>query len=95
VFLCLLVECSPCFKHRQKRIHLSVEYQENFFSLFYLYKNYVSKLFNEPQNNVFQLTEHREIRNTYGLDSLCHCPLYEEAMHLAEEGKIYSRVLRY
>uniref|UniRef100_A0A8C9FPP0 Mitoguardin 1 n=1 Tax=Pavo cristatus TaxID=9049 RepID=A0A8C9FPP0_PAVCR len=38
--------------------------------------------------------EHREARNTYGLDSLCHCPLYEEAMHLAEEGKIYSRVLR-
>ncbi|NWQ85298.1 MIGA1 protein, partial [Burhinus bistriatus] len=41
-----------------------------------------------------ELTEHREIRNMYGLDSLCHCPLYEEAMHLAEEGKIYSRVLR-
>uniref|UniRef100_A0A8C5U6J5 Mitoguardin 1 n=1 Tax=Malurus cyaneus samueli TaxID=2593467 RepID=A0A8C5U6J5_9PASS len=40
------------------------------------------------------LSEHREIRSTYGLDSLCHCPLYEEAMHLAEEGKIYSRVLR-
>ncbi|XP_071666657.1 mitoguardin 1 isoform X3 [Patagioenas fasciata] len=41
-----------------------------------------------------ELTEHREIRNPYGLESLCHCPLYEEAMHLAEEGKIYSRVLR-
>ncbi|KAF2984406.1 hypothetical protein EK904_003350, partial [Melospiza melodia maxima] len=41
-----------------------------------------------------ELSEHREIRSTYGLDSLCHCPLYEEAMHLAEEGKIYSRVLR-
>ncbi|KAM9130597.1 mitoguardin 1 isoform 2-T2 [Pangshura tecta] len=41
-----------------------------------------------------ELTEHREIRNTYGLESLCHCPLYEEAMHLAEEGKIYSRILR-
>ncbi|XP_009869007.1 PREDICTED: protein FAM73A [Apaloderma vittatum] len=41
-----------------------------------------------------ELTEHRAIRNAYGLDSLCHCPLYEEAMHLAEEGKIYSRVLR-
>ncbi|NXE86191.1 MIGA1 protein, partial [Menura novaehollandiae] len=41
-----------------------------------------------------ELTEHREIRNTYGVDSLCHCPLYEEAMHLVEEGKIYSRVLR-
>ncbi|CAM5162288.1 unnamed protein product [Natator depressus] len=41
-----------------------------------------------------ELTERREIRNTYGLESLCHCPLYEEAMHLAEEGKIYSRILR-
>uniref|UniRef100_A0A8D2PEG5 Mitoguardin 1 n=1 Tax=Zosterops lateralis melanops TaxID=1220523 RepID=A0A8D2PEG5_ZOSLA len=41
-----------------------------------------------------ELSEHREVRSTYGLDSLCHCPLYEEAMHLAEEGKIYSRVLR-
>nr|XP_048715760.1 mitoguardin 1 isoform X3 [Caretta caretta] len=41
-----------------------------------------------------ELTEHREIRNTYGLESLCHCPLYEEAMHLAEEGKIHSRILR-
>uniref|UniRef100_A0A8C4Y810 Mitoguardin 1 n=1 Tax=Gopherus evgoodei TaxID=1825980 RepID=A0A8C4Y810_9SAUR len=41
-----------------------------------------------------ELTEHRENRNTYGLESLCRCPLYEEAMHLAEEGKIYSRILR-
>uniref|UniRef100_A0A803VYX3 Mitoguardin 1 n=1 Tax=Ficedula albicollis TaxID=59894 RepID=A0A803VYX3_FICAL len=41
-----------------------------------------------------ELSEHRDTRSTYGLDSLCHCPLYEEAMHLAEEGKIYSRVLR-
>ncbi|NXY02521.1 MIGA1 protein, partial [Pteruthius melanotis] len=40
-----------------------------------------------------ELSEHREIRSTYGLDSLCHCPLYEEAMHLAEEGKIYSRII--
>nr|XP_034978196.1 mitoguardin 1 isoform X1 [Zootoca vivipara]XP_034978197.1 mitoguardin 1 isoform X1 [Zootoca vivipara]XP_034978198.1 mitoguardin 1 isoform X1 [Zootoca vivipara]XP_034978199.1 mitoguardin 1 isoform X1 [Zootoca vivipara]XP_034978200.1 mitoguardin 1 isoform X1 [Zootoca vivipara]XP_034978201.1 mitoguardin 1 isoform X1 [Zootoca vivipara]XP_034978202.1 mitoguardin 1 isoform X1 [Zootoca vivipara] len=41
-----------------------------------------------------ELAEHKESRNSYNLDSLCHCPLYEEAMHLAEEGKIYSRVLR-
>ncbi|XP_029474754.1 mitoguardin 1 isoform X2 [Rhinatrema bivittatum] len=41
-----------------------------------------------------ELSEHREIRNSHGLGSLCHCPLYEDAMHLAEEGKIYSRVLR-
>ncbi|KAH0618487.1 hypothetical protein JD844_017743 [Phrynosoma platyrhinos] len=41
-----------------------------------------------------ELTEHKESRNPYNLDSFCHCPLYEEAMHLAEEGKIYSRVLR-
>ncbi|KAJ6662614.1 hypothetical protein lerEdw1_011751 [Lerista edwardsae] len=42
----------------------------------------------------YKLAEHRESRNIYNLDSLCQCPLYEEAMHLAEEGKIYSRVLR-
>ncbi|XP_003223125.2 mitoguardin 1 [Anolis carolinensis] len=41
-----------------------------------------------------ELTEHKENRNSYNLDSFCHCPLYEEAMHLAEEGKIYSRILR-
>nr|XP_060629762.1 mitoguardin 1 [Anolis sagrei ordinatus] len=41
-----------------------------------------------------ELTEHKESRNSYNLDSFCHCPLYEEAMHLAEEGKIYSRILR-
>ncbi|KAM3841920.1 mitoguardin 1 isoform 3-T6 [Vipera latastei] len=41
-----------------------------------------------------ELTEHKENRNYYHLDSLCHCPLYEEALHMAEEGKIYSRVLR-
>ncbi|XP_014442346.2 mitoguardin 1 isoform X2 [Tupaia chinensis] len=41
-----------------------------------------------------ELTEHREVRHTYSLESLCHCPFYEEAMHLVEEGKIYSRVLR-
>uniref|UniRef100_A0A8P0TIB0 Mitoguardin 1 n=2 Tax=Canis lupus familiaris TaxID=9615 RepID=A0A8P0TIB0_CANLF len=41
-----------------------------------------------------ELAEHREVRHTYRLESLCHCPFYEEAMHLVEEGKIYSRVLR-
>ncbi|XP_038601440.1 mitoguardin 1 isoform X1 [Tachyglossus aculeatus] len=41
-----------------------------------------------------ELTEHRVVRHTFSLDSLCHCPFYEEAMHLVEEGKIYSRVLR-
>ncbi|XP_045147671.1 mitoguardin 1 [Echinops telfairi] len=40
------------------------------------------------------LAEQREVRHTYGLESLCHCPFYEEAMHLVEEGRIYSRVLR-
>ncbi|KAK1339880.1 hypothetical protein QTO34_018440 [Cnephaeus nilssonii] len=40
------------------------------------------------------LAEHREVRHSYSLESLCHCPFYEEAMHLVEEGKIYSRVLR-
>ncbi|XP_044604968.2 mitoguardin 1 isoform X1 [Equus asinus] len=42
----------------------------------------------------YTLAEHREVRHTYSLESLCHCPFYEEAMHLVEEGKIYSRVLR-
>ncbi|XP_014643774.1 PREDICTED: protein FAM73A isoform X3 [Ceratotherium simum simum] len=41
-----------------------------------------------------ELAEHREGRHAYSLESLCHCPFYEEAMHLVEEGKIYSRVLR-
>ncbi|XP_006888653.1 PREDICTED: protein FAM73A isoform X1 [Elephantulus edwardii] len=41
-----------------------------------------------------ELSEHREVRHTYSLESLCQCPFYEEAMHLVEEGKIYSRVLR-
>uniref|UniRef100_A0A2K5SC09 Mitoguardin 1 n=1 Tax=Cebus imitator TaxID=2715852 RepID=A0A2K5SC09_CEBIM len=41
-----------------------------------------------------ELAEHREVRHTYSLESLCHCPFYEEAMRLVEEGKIYSRVLR-
>lgn len=41
-----------------------------------------------------ELAEHKEVRHTYSLESLCHCPFYEEAMRLVEEGKIYSRVLR-
>uniref|UniRef100_A0A452RJN8 Mitoguardin 1 n=1 Tax=Ursus americanus TaxID=9643 RepID=A0A452RJN8_URSAM len=43
---------------------------------------------------MFILAEHRQGRHAYSLESLCHCPFYEEAMHLVEEGKIYSRVLR-
>ncbi|KAM8930152.1 mitoguardin 1 [Pelodytes ibericus] len=38
-----------------------------------------------------ELTEKKAV---CGLDSLYHSPLYEEAMHLAEEGKIYCRALR-
>ncbi|XP_075413576.1 mitoguardin 1 isoform X2 [Tenrec ecaudatus] len=41
-----------------------------------------------------ELAEQREAQHTYSLESLCHCPFYEEAMHLVEEGRIYSRVLR-
>ncbi|XP_063795103.1 mitoguardin 1 isoform X3 [Pseudophryne corroboree] len=44
--------------------------------------------------SVSELTDQREIRGAGGLQSLCHCPLYEEAMQLAEEGKIYCRALR-
>uniref|UniRef100_H9H9P6 Mitoguardin 1 n=1 Tax=Monodelphis domestica TaxID=13616 RepID=H9H9P6_MONDO len=42
-----------------------------------------------------ELSEHREGRHASGLDSLCRCPLYEDAMRLVEEGKVSSRVLRY
>ncbi|XP_078416836.1 mitoguardin 1 isoform X2 [Cetorhinus maximus] len=42
-----------------------------------------------------ELAEHRDHRgSTYGLGSWCHLPLYEEAMHLAEDGKVFCRVLR-
>ncbi|XP_041126640.1 mitoguardin 1-like [Polyodon spathula] len=41
-----------------------------------------------------ELSEHRELRNAFALGSLCRCPLYEEALHQAEEGKISCRVLR-
>nr|BAC39340.1 unnamed protein product [Mus musculus] len=41
-----------------------------------------------------ELAEQREAQQTFSLESFCPCPLYEEAMHLVEEGKIYSRVLR-
>ncbi|XP_021052058.1 mitoguardin 1 isoform X1 [Mus pahari] len=41
-----------------------------------------------------ELSEQREAQQTFSLESFCPCPFYEEAMHLVEEGKIYSRVLR-
>ncbi|XP_041134388.1 mitoguardin 1-like isoform X1 [Polyodon spathula] len=41
-----------------------------------------------------ELSEQRELRNAFALSALCHCPLYEEALHQAEEGKISCRVLR-
>lgn len=41
-----------------------------------------------------ELAEHREAQQAYSLETFCRCPFYEEAMHLVEEGKIYSRVLR-
>ncbi|XP_053549307.1 mitoguardin 1 [Bombina bombina] len=41
-----------------------------------------------------ELSENRDLRTTCGFESLNHSPLYEEAMHLAEEGKVYCRVLR-
>nr|XP_012998516.1 mitoguardin 1 [Cavia porcellus]XP_012998517.1 mitoguardin 1 [Cavia porcellus]XP_023417044.1 mitoguardin 1 [Cavia porcellus]XP_023417045.1 mitoguardin 1 [Cavia porcellus] len=40
-----------------------------------------------------ELAEHREAQ-ACSLESFCHCPFYEEAMHLVEEGKVHSRVLR-
>ncbi|KAI1883279.1 hypothetical protein AGOR_G00243570 [Albula goreensis] len=41
-----------------------------------------------------ELSEHRELRSAYVLGSLCHYPLYEEALQLAEDGKVSCRVLR-
>ncbi|XP_051555174.1 mitoguardin 1-like [Myxocyprinus asiaticus] len=41
-----------------------------------------------------ELSEHKEMRSAYALGSLCHYPLYEEALQMAEEGKISCRVLR-
>ncbi|XP_073400955.1 mitoguardin 1 isoform X3 [Dendrobates tinctorius] len=41
-----------------------------------------------------ELTEHREMMETTDLPSLYHRPLYEDAMLLAEEGRIYCRALR-
>ncbi|KAM9323733.1 mitoguardin 1 [Gastrophryne carolinensis] len=43
-----------------------------------------------------ELSERRDIHEVNGLQSFyhCHCPLYEEAMILAEEGKIHCRALR-
>ncbi|KAM4604826.1 mitoguardin 1 [Polymixia lowei] len=41
-----------------------------------------------------ELSEHRELRSAYALGSLCHSPFYEEALQMAEEGKISCRVLR-
>ncbi|XP_066548687.1 mitoguardin 1 [Amia ocellicauda] len=41
-----------------------------------------------------ELSEHRELRSAYALGSLCHYPLYEDALQLVEEGKVSCRVLR-
>ncbi|XP_076828409.1 mitoguardin 1 isoform X2 [Brachyhypopomus gauderio] len=41
-----------------------------------------------------ELSEHRELRSTLGLVPLCHYPFYEEALQMAEDGKISCRVLR-
>ncbi|RXN35338.1 mitoguardin-1-like isoform X1 [Labeo rohita] len=41
-----------------------------------------------------ELSEHREMRSSHALGSLCHHPFYEDALQLAEEGKISCRVLR-
>ncbi|XP_037538320.1 mitoguardin 1 [Nematolebias whitei] len=38
-----------------------------------------------------QLSEHRELRSAFALG---HHPMYEEALHMAEEGSISCRVLR-
>ncbi|XP_056388620.1 mitoguardin 1 isoform X2 [Hyla sarda] len=49
---------------------------------------------NDSFMSATELTENREMSGSGGLPSLYHCPLYEEAMLLAEEGGIYCRALR-
>ncbi|KAM3915585.1 mitoguardin 1 [Leptodactylus fuscus] len=49
---------------------------------------------NDSFMSATELTEHRDMRGPGGLQSLYPCPLYEEAMLLAEEGRIYCRALR-
>lgn len=39
-------------------------------------------------------SELREQKNAYALAHLCHSPFYEDALQMAEEGKITCRVLR-
>ncbi|XP_017570167.1 mitoguardin 1 isoform X2 [Pygocentrus nattereri] len=41
-----------------------------------------------------ELSEHREMKSAFGLGSLCHYPFYDEALQMAEDGKISCRVLR-
>ncbi|XP_043113313.1 mitoguardin 1 isoform X1 [Puntigrus tetrazona] len=41
-----------------------------------------------------ELSEHREMRSAHVLGSLCHHLFYEDALQMAEEGKISCRVLR-
>ncbi|KAI4891706.1 hypothetical protein NFI96_017540 [Prochilodus magdalenae] len=50
--------------------------------------------YRSPSVSLLQLTEHRELRSAFGLGSLCHYPFYEEALQMAEDGKISCRVLR-
>lgn len=49
---------------------------------------------NDSFMSATELAEHGDMRGSSGLQCLYHCPLYEEAMLLAEEGRIYCRALR-
>lgn len=41
-----------------------------------------------------ELSEHRELRSAFALGTLAHSPFYEEALQMAEDGKVSCRVLR-
>uniref|UniRef100_A0A672L5J3 Mitoguardin-1-like n=1 Tax=Sinocyclocheilus grahami TaxID=75366 RepID=A0A672L5J3_SINGR len=41
-----------------------------------------------------ELSEHREMMSSHAVESLYHHPFYEDALQMAEEGKISCRVLR-
>ncbi|CAI9604923.1 unnamed protein product [Staurois parvus] len=45
-------------------------------------------------SSAMELADHRDLHGGNGLQSLYHCPLYEEAMCLSEEGGIPCRALR-
>uniref|UniRef100_A0A3B5MZD4 Mitoguardin 1 n=1 Tax=Xiphophorus couchianus TaxID=32473 RepID=A0A3B5MZD4_9TELE len=79
-------------------VNLSITTPENLYLMgenFLMYQELLENIeFKLGKINVFYfilLSEHRDLRNTFPLG---HHPFYEEALQMAEEGKISCRVLR-